>query len=75
MKSGLKKFILKLLLADVIIIVVILGTSIALIVPDCVTSYECEQRGYLVGQGLIRLVVFTDVVAGLIYYFKNRGKK
>ena len=71
MKSGLKKFILKLLLADVIIIASVLGVSMALIVPDCVTPYECEQRGYLVGQGLIRLVVFIDVAAGLIYYFKK----
>ena len=73
-KSPTLKFILKLLLADVIIILLILGIGMAIIVPDCATNYECETRGYLLGQGTIRFVIFVDVVVGLIYYFRHRGK-
>jgi len=74
MKSKITKFLLKLLLADVIIIMLIVGIGAAFIVSDCISAHECEARGYLLGQGAIQFIIFADIVSGVIYYYRNRGK-
>ena len=69
----MKKFLLKLALADAIILLIGLGLGMALIVPDCFGG-ECAIRGELLGQGLGQFIIFSNLLAGFIYYLKNKKK-
>lgn len=70
MKAQIKSFLKKMLLADLVGLILLLGIGMALIVPNC--SFDCEARGQLLGAGAAQFIIFCDLIAGLWFWFKHR---
>lgn len=66
-----RSFRKRLLIWNLIVVVAVIGVSMAIIVPDC--TFDCQARGELVGQGLAQMLVFGNlVVVGGRYLMKKK---
>ena len=72
MKPRTKKFAKWLLIADGIFIAVMIIVAVALGAASHGNAYN---RGYVLGQGIARFLVFSNLVAALIFYFATRNKE
>jgi hypothetical protein len=63
----------KLLVINLFVFVGVLVLGMALIAPDC--TFDCEARGELVGRGLAQLLVFINLMAGIVYFLKKNKTK
>lgn len=60
----------RLLLGNIFVVVLVLGLSMALIVPNCTT--DCEARGELVGEGLARLLLSGNLAALVFHWWRKK---
>jgi len=70
MKKENKKFLKKLGIWNLIIIVGVLTVSTFFIVSDCTS--DCYGRGEMLGQGLGQLIIIFNLTAGLYWHLKVR---
>ena len=76
MQPEKKKLIKKWILVNIIVLALIaIASVIAILWINPCYGESCYKRGELLGQGIGNLLVFGNLVAGGIYYWKKRKRE